>query len=178
MPNAKVLAFANRINRTENGKKGALTYDDPEYKLLEPVITDEMADVGIHLEFRHPLSAEEVAARCGKPVDETKRILEELVKEGGSFYEKQSGIDKYWVDVWVPGHMELVVNHYDKSKVENFKQIAEAFEVYGRKKAPAGAGVFPIGTGPMRVIPIESAIQGETKRASYEEVSKYLNENT
>ena len=30
----------------------------------------------------------------------------------------------------------------------------------------------------MRVIPIETAIEGETRRASYEEVSKYLNENT
>lgn len=29
----------------------------------------------------------------------------------------------------------------------------------------------------MRVIPIEHAISGETRRASYEEVSKYLNEN-
>ena len=30
----------------------------------------------------------------------------------------------------------------------------------------------------MRTIPIETAIQGESRHASYEEVSKYLNENT
>jgi len=29
----------------------------------------------------------------------------------------------------------------------------------------------------MRVIPIEHAISGETRRATYEEVSKYLNDN-
>ena len=178
MPNEKVLALANKINRTEPGKKGALTYDDPEYKLLEPVITDEMAEVGVCLDFRHPLTAEEVAARCGKTVEETSRILWELAKEGGSFYENKNGVDTYWLDVWVPGHFELVVNHYDKSKVENFKQIAQAFDDYGRKKAIPGAGVFPNGTGPMRVIPIESSIQGETRRASFEEISTYLNKNT
>ncbi len=35
-------------------------------------------------------------------------------------------------------------------------------------------GNFPVGTGVMSVIPIESAIEGETRRASYEEISNIL----
>ena len=50
-------------------------------------------------------------------------------------------------------------------------------EAYGRIRGPKTVGNFPVGKGLMRVIPIEKAIQGETRRASYEEVSKYLNEN-
>ncbi len=74
--------------------------------------------------------------------------------------------------------MEMIVNHPFKGSVENYKQIAKAFDDYGKRRGPMGAGIFPVGMGPMRVIPIEQAIQGDTKRVSYEEVSKYLNDNT
>ncbi|MDZ5033948.1 FAD-dependent oxidoreductase, partial [Clostridium perfringens] len=74
--------------------------------------------------------------------------------------------------------MELIVNHPHKENINNFTQIGQAFDEYGKRKAPMAAGIFPIGKGPMRVIPIEKAIEGETRRASYEEISKYLNENT
>ena len=40
------------------------------------------------------------------------------------------------------------------------------------------SGMFPPGIGLMRVIPIETAIDGNSRKASYEEVSKYLNDNT
>ncbi len=71
--------------------------------------------------------------------------------------------------------MEMMVNN--KKNVKKYPQIARAFEAYGRVRGPKTAGSFPVGVGLMRVIPIEHAISGETRRASYEEVSKYLNEN-
>ncbi|HBL05984.1 MAG TPA: pyridine nucleotide-disulfide oxidoreductase, partial [Clostridium sp.] len=178
MVKVKVLELANHISKIKPGSKNEIKPKDPEYKILEPVVTEEMAEVGLCVEFRKPKSAEEVAALCGKSLEETKRILWELALAGVCFVGKEDGIDKYWFEIWVPGHMEMIVNHPHKESVENYKQIAEAFEAYGRKKAPITAGIFPVGTGPMRVIPIETSIQGETKRASYEEVSKYLNENT
>lgn len=45
-----LLAFANHINRTKPGSKGALTYHDPEYFVMEHLVTDEMAEVGMALE--------------------------------------------------------------------------------------------------------------------------------
>jgi len=176
--NKKVLELANKISRAKSGSKGEIKPEHPEYKILEPVVTEEMAEVGLFLELRKPKSAEEVAALCGKSVEVTAKLLWDLAIAGVCLVGEKEGVDKYWFEIWVPGHMEMIVNHPDKKSVKDFKQAAVAFEAYGRKKAPLTAGVFTVGTGPMRVIPIETSIQGETKRASYEEISKYLNENT
>ncbi|MEG1254225.1 FAD-dependent oxidoreductase [Clostridium sp.] len=178
MVNEKVLELANKISRAKRGSKLEITPEHPEYKILENVVTDEMVEVALCLELRKPKSAEEVAEICGKSVEDTKRILWDLAVAGVSLIGEKDGVDKYWFEVWVPGHMEMIVNHPHKENIKNFRQIGEAFDGYGRKRAPIAAGVFPVGTGVMRVIPIEKSIEGETRRASYEEVSKYLRENT
>lgn len=135
-----------------------------------------MAEVALYLEFRKPQSAEEISKKCGKPLEETERLLWELAKVGAAFVNKIDGVDKFWHEVWVPGHMEMIVNNRENAK--KYPQLGRAFDEYGKKKGPIAAGNVPIGLGPMRVIPIEKAIQGETRRASFEEISKYLNENT
>lgn len=175
MGKPKVLDLANHIGRKKPNSKSAYNYKDPEYMILEPVVTDEMAEVGLCLEFRKPKSAKEVAPLCGQSLEDTEKHLWELAVAGACFVNKIDGEDKYWLDTWVPGVMEMMVNN--KENVKKYPQIAEAFEAYGRVRGPKTAGAFPVGKGLMRVIPIETAIDGETRRASYEEVSKYLNEN-
>ena len=178
MVNQKVLELANHISMKKMGSKFEIKPDHPEYLVLEPVVTTEMAEIGLHLEFRKKKTAKDISVECGISEEEAARILWDLAVAGVCFVNEIDGVDKYWYDLWVPGQMEMIVNHPDRKNIDNYKQIAEAFEGYGRKKAPITAGVFSVGTGPMRVIPIETAIQGETRRASYEEISKYLNENT
>jgi len=175
MGNPKVLALANKIGQKKPGSKAAYKYGDPEYMILEPVVTDEMAEVAMFLEFRQPKSVEEVAKLCGRSIEDTERILYQIGMDGVCLYAETDGVDKFWLEVWVPGVMELMVNH--KENVRKHPQIAEAFEAYGRIRGAMSAGAFPVGKGLMRVIPIESAIDGETRRASYEEVSLYLNES-
>lgn len=175
MINDKVMDLANKISRTKRGSKSEIKPEDPEYKILEPVVTTAMAEVGLCMELRKPKSAKEIASECGKTEAETAELLWQLAVAGAAFVNEIDGVDKYWHDIWVPGHMEMMVNN--KANVKKYPQIAEAFDAYGKKKGPMTAGIFPVGTGPMRVIPIETAIQGETRRASYEEVSKYLNDN-
>lgn len=176
MVKEKVLDLANKISRVKRGTKLEITPEHPEYKILEPVVTEEMAEAALCLELRKAKSAKEIALECGKSVEETEKLLWKLAIDGVAFVSKIDGVDKYWHDIWVPGHMEMMVNN--KENVRKYPQIALAFDEYGRKKGPMAAGLFPIGVGPMRVIPIETSIEGETRRASYEEVSKYLNENT
>lgn len=176
MVKEKVLDLANKISRTKRGSKSEIKPEDPEYRILEPVVTEEMAEAALCLELRKPKSAEEVASECGKTVEETGKLLWELALAGVCFVNKIDGVDQYWHDLWIPGHMEMMANN--KENVKKYPQIAEAFEAYGRVRGPKTAGNFPVGMGLMRVIPIEKTIMGETRRASYEEVSKYLNENT
>ncbi len=173
--NEKVLNLANKIGNKKRGAKNEIKATDPEYLIMEPVVTGDMADVAMHLEFRVPKSAQDVAPLCGKSVEETQRLLLELADVGVCFVNVKDGVDKFWYDTWIPGIMEMMVNKY--SQVEKHPQIGRSMEAYGRVRGPMTAGVFPVGTGLMRVIPIETAISGETRRADYEEVSRYLNEN-
>lgn len=175
MAKEKVLELANKISRKKVGSKNGITVNDPEYKILEPVVTDEMAEVALYLEFRNPMSAKEIGEKCGKSEQVASEILWKLAVDGVCFVNEINGVNKYWHDTWVPGIMEMMANN--KENVRKYKQIAEAFEEYGRARGPATAGNFPVGIGLMRVIPIEKAIDGESRRASYEEVSTYLNEN-
>jgi NADPH-dependent glutamate synthase beta subunit-like oxidoreductase/NAD-dependent dihydropyrimidine dehydrogenase PreA subunit len=172
----KVLDFANKISRVKRGSKNEITAEMPEYKILEPVVSNDMAEVGLCLELRKPLSAEDVAPLCGKSIEETENLLWDLAVAGGAFINEIDGVNKYWIEIWVPGHMEMIVNHKENAK--KFPQLGEAFDAYGKRRGPMAAGNIPVGMGPMRVIPIESSIDGETKRATFEEVSKYLNEST
>lgn len=172
----KVIDLCNKISQVKRGSKGEITPKDPEYKLLECVVTDEMAEAALCLKFREPQSAGDIAPVWGRSVEETEKILKKCGDVGAAMYHEEDGVNKYWLELWVPGHMEMVVNNRDNYK--KFPQIGMAFDGYGKKKAPLAAGNFPIGTGPMRTIPIESAIDGETRRASYEEISGYLNSAT
>lgn len=176
MVKEKVLDLANHISRKKRGSKNEIKATDPEYLILEPVVTDEMAEVALCMKIREKTTAKELAPKCGKSVEETERLLYQLAEVGVCFVNNINGVDTFWYDTWVPGIMEMMVNN--KKNVEKYPQIAEAFEAYGRVRGPKSAGAFPVGVGLMRVIPIEKAIDGETRRASYEEVSKYLNENT
>ncbi|NLZ49757.1 MAG: FAD-dependent oxidoreductase [Clostridiales bacterium] len=176
MVKEKVLDLANHISRKKRGSKNEIKATDPEYLILEPVVTDEMAEVALCMKIREKTTAKELAPKCGKSVEETERLLYQLAEVGVCFVNNINGVDTFWYDTWVPGIMEMMVNN--KKNVEKYPQIAEAFEAYGRVRGPKSAGAFPVGVGLMRVIPIEKAIDGETRRASYEEVSKYINENT
>lgn len=177
----RVLDLANKINRTKRGTKRELKPDHPGYKMIAIMTTDEMAEVALYLDHRDPKTPEQVADLCGKPLDEVKKHLQAMANagvvffgEGSEYTGKKDGKDKYWLETWVPGVMEAMVNH--RENVKNHPEIAEGFEEYGRFRGPMTAGNIPTGYGVMRVIPIEQAIQGETRRASYEEVSKYIEE--
>ncbi len=172
---SKVLELANKISRVKMGSKRGIKYEHPEYEVLEPIVTNEMAEVALYLKFREPTSAEGVAKLSGRDILEIAPILEDLAWKGVTIVNEIGGVDNYWFELWVPGHFELIVNN--RELVAEYPQLALAFEKYGRRKGPEAAGVFPIGKGPMRVIPIESSISGNSHRASYEEVSKFLNDN-
>lgn len=170
-----LLTFANHVNRTRPGSKGALSYEDPEYYVMEHMVTDEMALVGMAVLFKERQNAEQIAAKLQRTVEEVEDILWQLVDAGACFYETVNGVKEYWLEVWVPGHMEAIMNH---PQAMMYPEIAYAFDAYGKKKGLIAPGLIPMGMAPMRVIPIESAIDSNSRRASYEEISHYLEDHT
>lgn len=167
-----ILDLANHIGRVKEGSSRECIPFGPEYCIFDPVLDDFQAKVATFLKFREKLNAEQVAEAMGEPVDKVTEALEYVAWAGVAFVNNVDGVDVYWQDTYVPGHMEMVVNN--KELVTKYPEIGEAFYYYGRKRGPAAAGIMPVGGGPMRVIPIERAIDGNTMHASYEEVSDHL----
>lgn len=170
----KLLDLANKISRVKRGSKNEIIAAYPEYKILVPICTDDMADVAMHLVLRTHLTAEDIAPKCGRSVEDTEKLLWDIAMAGLAFVNEENGKNVYWCEIWVPGHMEMIVNN--KENVAKYPVLGECFDAYGLRKGDGYPGLTPVGVGPMRVIPIESSIDGETKRASHEEVSGYLNE--
>ncbi|BCN31798.1 pyridine nucleotide-disulfide oxidoreductase [Anaeromicropila herbilytica] len=150
-------------------------FADPEYRILEPVTTDEMAEIALKLEIRKPKKIKDVAALCGKPVEEVEKVLYKMAIDGTVKYEPINGEDQFFLELFVPGVMEYMVAN--KENVTKYPVIAECFEEYTRRLGGLMAGNMPVGTGVMRVIPIESAIEGDTRRASYDEIAELINKH-
>lgn len=170
----KLLEFVNKVTGTKMGSKKGVTDTDPRFLLLEKIVTEEMAEVALQLEFRTHQTCAEIAKRVGKSPEETKKLLWDLAEAGVCFVGINEESDIYYHETWVPGIFEMVVNN--TKNVVKYPQIGKAFDDYGLLRNPAGAGNFPNAMGLMRVIPIESAVDGNTKTASSEQVSKYLDE--
>ena len=174
--NQKIMDLANMIGRKNPAKNGYL-WDDPEYVILEAGIDDDMADIALAMGYFTKRTAAEMAKITGKPEAFCHEQMMKLAEYGTSFVNKIDGVDTFWhAESWIPGVMEMIVNSLEV--VKKYPIVCYAMEAYGRVRGPLSAGMFPPGIGLMRVIPIEMSIDGSSRRASYEELSKYLNENT
>lgn len=175
-----IMALANMIGRkkpgVKPGEKGSYKWDDPEYVILEAGVDDDMCEVGLALGSYQKKTAAEVAEIVGKPEAFCHEQLMKLAVYGGCFVNNINGADTFWTETWIPGTMEMIVNNLDN--VKKYPVVSYAMEAYGRVRGPMSSGSFPVGVGLMRVIPIESAIDGESHKAGYEEISTYLEENT
>jgi NADPH-dependent glutamate synthase beta subunit-like oxidoreductase/NAD-dependent dihydropyrimidine dehydrogenase PreA subunit len=168
----KLLEFINMVSKTKMGSKKEIGEQDPRFLLLEKIVTEEMAEVALQLEYRGHQSANKIAAKLGWDVDRTKKLLWDLSYAGVASVNKKEGEFKFWYETWVPGIFEMVVNN--KENVRKYPQIAKAFDDYGLLRNPVAFGNIPMGNGLMRVIPIASALDGTSNVATSEEVDSYL----
>ncbi|GLC31638.1 FAD-dependent oxidoreductase [Clostridium omnivorum] len=173
MVKKKVLEMANKIAAGITGGLVKVKPEDPEYRIFEPLVTDEMAEVALCLEIRKFKTVQEVAAKCGKPAAEVEKMLYQMAVDGVIKLETVDGVDQYCLELFVPGCMEYMVDK--KENLEKYPVIGECFEEYTRKLGALMAGNIPVGLGVMRVIPVQSAIDGDTRKASYEEIEYLLN---
>ncbi|MEG2519403.1 MAG: FAD-dependent oxidoreductase, partial [Oscillospiraceae bacterium] len=148
----------------------------PEYYVLDCVVTDEMAEVGLGMELRKTQTIAQIAKKCGKSIEETDRLARELAQVGACIFHSENGEDVFELTVFVPGVMEKTVEN--KELCEKFPAIPRAFEEYARLRGALMAPGMPVGLGPMRVIPIQSSIDGDSHHVAFEEVATILNNAT
>ena len=169
-----ILDLANKVGRTKAGTSREAIPFGPEYYALAPILNDYQAHIAMQLKFREKISAKEVAKAANEPLEKVVKALDHIAWAGVAFVNNVDGVDMFWQDIFVPGHLEMINNN--KELVKKFPEVAEAFYYFGSKKGPMAAGIMPIGGGPMRVLPIERSIDGNSRKATYEELSKHLNE--
>lgn len=59
-----------------------ITYKDPEYRLLEPIVDDDMCPVMMRMRLEKEFSAEELAKKCKKSVEYVQEQCDKLVAAG------------------------------------------------------------------------------------------------
>lgn len=153
-----------------------VTVNDPEYWGLTSVVTDEMAEVALAMKVRKPATAEQIAQKCGKSLERTEELLQEMSVIGVIEYnwENADHHKQYVLPMFVPGCAEFMV--MNKEQVETHTEIADFFEQMSRLPLEKVTPMVPLGGSGigMHVIPVEKAIPAQSQSASVEHISHWL----
>lgn len=76
-----ILALASKIS-LESMTYTGITYKDPEYRILEPIVDDDMCSVMMRMRLEKEFSAEELAKKCKKSVEYVQEQCDKLVAAG------------------------------------------------------------------------------------------------
>lgn len=76
-----MLALASKIS-LESMTYTGITYKDPEYRILEPIVDDDMCSVMMRMRLEKEFSAEELAKKCKKSVEYVQERCDKLVAAG------------------------------------------------------------------------------------------------
>lgn len=168
----KIVRLAKMIGGIA-GMTNKIDENAPEYYSMVNVVSDEQADVALAAGLRKERTVENLAKKCGKSVEETHKLALELAEIGVFRVRKNTrGEDVFFVQIFAPGILEMMVGN--KKQLAEHPEIGEAFEEYTRLRMSTMAPMLPMGGGLMRVIPIESAIEANSKAVPYEKLSYYL----
>ena len=167
----KIMEFCRRVNVLNPN----LNEKSAEYIYTNALIDDDyLLDVLLKVDFRHPMYINELAERIGESVEKTAEVAERLGRLGFIEFEAdEQGVDRLTIPVFLPGIMEMGV--MDMQKVADHPEITYAFQKHAQNLTDAVASVVPMGKGLCRVLPVEKAIAGESKRVEKEEISHFIN---
>ena len=167
-----ILKLATKIS-LESLTYTGITYNDPEYRILEPIVDDDMCKVMLHMKLDTPRTTEELAKGCKASVEWTREQLDKLNEAGVCrTMEGLNGAKAGWYyPIWVPGIMEGILSNNEQC--ERYPDLGACFEEYTRRRIAMVAPVMQNGKQGMmfmRVMPVMSAIENNSKTASYDEV--------
>ena len=169
-----ILALASKIS-LESLTYTGITYNDPEYKILEPIVDDDMCSVMMRMRLEADLTVEDISRRTKKDVRFVQEQLDKLVTAGVIRIREVNGKRCYYYPIWVPGIMEGILAN--REQCDKYPVLGECFEEYTRRRIEMLAPVLNSGKGGMsfmRVMPVLSAIENNSRTASYDEVSTLI----
>ena len=169
----KIVKLAKMIGGV-SGMTVRITKDVPEYYCMENIVSDDEADLALAAGLRTERTIGYLAKKLGKSVAEIQPLADNLVRYGifRRIYKKELGEDTYFVQIFAPGILEMMVNN--KDLLRTHPEVGRAFEEYTRLRLRDLGPMLPEGYGLMRVVPVESAIQDLPGVNPFEKLSYYL----
>ena len=169
----KIVKLAKIIGGA-SGMPVKIDENAPEYYCMADIVTDEEADIAIAAGLRKERTAQWLADKVGRTVEEIQPSLDRLVYYGVFRRCKIDGTDEdsYFMQIFAPGILEMMVNNQEL--LHEHPEVGRAFEEYTRLRMQSMGPILPDGYGLMRVIPVESAIEGIPGVTDDERLSHYL----
>ena len=173
-----ILKLATKIS-LESMTYTGITYKDPEYRILAPIVDDDMCDVMMHMRLEANRTVEELARRCKKDVAFVQQQLEKLMVAGVARQREVDGQICYYYPIWVPGIMEGILSN--REQCDRYPDLGVCFEEYTRRRLEVLVPTLNSGKAGMsfmRVMPVMSAIENDSRTASYDEVATLIENAT
>jgi len=173
-----IVKLAKMLTDCMDVKMGLVRMDEErwEYKMLDALLTDEMAELMLKMGRRKPTTAAALSKKTGWEEARIQALLDELSEIGLVEYNRHNRDRhrQYVVPIFVVGSAEnLVLN---KPLLEKHPEIAEFFyqmaeeplKLISHMVPPGGAGLG------FHAIPVERAIPRESRALSIERLSYWL----
>ena len=173
-----ILKLATKIS-LESLTYTGITYKDPEYRILAPIVDDDMCRVMMHMRLETNRTVEDIAKRCHESEAFVQEQIDKLIIAGIVRSRKVGACDCYYYPIWVPGIIEGILTN--KEQCERYPDLGYCFEEYARRRPEMVAPAFnsgKLGMFMMRVMPVMSAIENNTKTASYDEIATLIENAT
>ena len=180
MMRKRIVKVAKMLTDCPDAKLGLVRMDDnrPEYKALDALLTDEMAELILAMGRRKPTTPEELSEKIGWETAKVQSLLDEMTDIGIVEYNHHNsdGHKQYVVPVLVVGSCENLVLSKNQVCQDNRRLIYDFFydmaymplEMISHMVPPGGAGLG------FHAIPIEKAIPHDSRSVAREQISKWL----
>ncbi|MFH1116429.1 MAG: 4Fe-4S binding protein [Pseudomonadota bacterium] len=153
--------LAEKLDQLPNGFPP--TESGVELKILRKIFDPEAAEMALKL-MPTPETAETIARRLKKPVQEIASTLDRMAEKGQVWSEKKGGKQVFELYPFVIGIWELQVNRLDKELSDLMAEYAPMLGFSLGWFAPAIT----------RIVPVNATIPAEHQILRYEDVTKLL----
>ncbi len=154
-------ALAKRLDELPNGFPA--TENGIELKILEKIFSPEEARMALDIRII-PETAEAMADRLGKPLDEMQTVLDTMVAKGQIGSAKMQDQQVYFLVPFVVGIYEFQLDRMDKELADMVEEYAPALMPALGNHAPAVTRVVPLN--------IEKKIEHQVQR--YEDIREMI----
>ncbi|MCF0137622.1 MAG: FAD-dependent oxidoreductase [Oscillospiraceae bacterium] len=174
-----IVKTAKMITDSMDAKIGIVKMDEnrPEYRMLDRILTDDMARLALKMGVRKPTTPAELAKKLKWEEEKVQKLLDEMAETGFVEYNRHNADrhKQYVIPVFIVGSGENFM--LNKKLMEEDPAATGSFmERMTYLPLELLAGMVPPGGGGLgfHVIPVENAIPNDSMSMDIEHLSHWL----